>query len=96
MRKYVFKLYDIGNNVSNQEIRNFSGALLQKGVTKGVFITTSSFTDKAIRAANSITRQKIIPIDGAKLTNLMIDYNIGVSEVNTFAIKKLDSDFFEE
>ena len=90
------KRYDIGNNVSNREIRNFSGALLQKGVTKGVFITTSSFTDKAIRAANSITLQKIIPIDGAKLTNLMIDYNIGVSEVNTFAIKKLDSDFFEE
>ncbi len=90
------KRYDIGNNVSNQEIRNFSGALLQKGVTKGVFITTSSFTDKAIRAAKSITQQKIILIDGTKLTNLMIDYNIGVSEVNTFSIKKLDIDFFEE
>ena len=90
------KRYSKDNTVSNREIRNFSGALLQEGVTKGVFITTSSFSPKAINAVNSITQQKIVLIDGEELTKLMIKYNIGVSEESVFVIKKIDIDFFEE
>lgn len=90
------KRYGIEHKISNKDIRDFSGALLQQGVTKGVFITTSSFTTKAVNAVKAITQQKIILIDGKRLTNLMIEYNIGVSEVNHYVVKRLDTDFFDE
>ena len=90
------KRYNPDNSVSNKEIRDFSGALLQMGVSKGVFITTSHFSPKAIKAAEAIKQQQIILIDGFKLTNLMIEYNIGVSEVKRYVVKRLDSDFFDE
>ena len=90
------KRFSPEHTVGNTEIRNFSGALIQKGANKGVFITTSSFSKKAIEAVHSNTQQKIILIDGSRLTNLMIEYNIGVSEVNSYYIKRIDTDFFEE
>lgn len=90
------KRFSTEQTVGNKEIRDFSGALIQKGANKGVFITTSSFSKMAVKAVNSNTQQKIILIDGKRLTNLMIEYNIGVSEVNSFSIKRIDTDFFEE
>lgn len=90
------KKFSPDHTVGNVEIRNFSGALIQKGANKGVFITTSSFSKMAVEAVNSNTQQKIILIDGKRLTNLMIEYNVGVSEVNSYSIKRLDTDFFEE
>jgi restriction system protein len=59
---------------------------------EGVFITTSKFT-KALDFAAMI-ENKIILIDGETLSNLMIDYDIGVSIVNTYLIKRIDSDYF--
>ncbi len=37
---------------------------------------------------------KIILIDGDQLTGLMIDYGIGVAQVASYTVKRLDSDYF--
>ncbi|MCL1697352.1 restriction endonuclease [Lysinibacillus sp. BPa_S21] len=62
---------------------------------KGIFITTSRFTKEAITYAESIDKSLIL-MDGMKLTELMFLYNVGVSNVQAFTIKRMDLDFFEE
>ena len=59
------------------------------------FITTSYFTKEAIDYAKQMDT-KIVLIDGEKLSQYMIDYNLGVSVQNIYEIKKIDSDYFEE
>lgn len=81
--------------VGRPEIQKFAGALLGKKASKGVFITTSSFSKEAEDYASGIS-QKIVLIDGAKLASLMIEYNVGVSTKRTLEIKKIDSDYFDE
>ena len=88
------KRYDSGV-VGRKEIQSFVGALSGKGATKGIFITTSSFTKDALEYLPS-SNIKIVLIDGAKLANYMIDYNIGVSVKQVYEIKRIDSDFFNE
>lgn len=82
-------------SVGRPEIQKFAGALFGKNASKGVFITTGSFSKEALEYAESI-KIKIVLIDGAKLANLMIEYNVGVSTKRILEIKKLDSDYFEE
>lgn len=89
------KRYD-GNPVGRKELQSFVGALSGKGATKGVFITTSSFTKEAMAFTSSLKNMKIVLIDGNALCNYMIDYNIGVATRQTFEIKKIDTDFFVE
>jgi restriction system protein len=62
--------------------------------SKGVFITTSTFDDFAIKKARE-AHHSIILIDGAKLVDLMHDYNVGIQVKTTYEIKELDNDFFE-
>ena len=64
------------------------------GLTKGVFITTSSFTKNAIEYANNQANLTIILIDGDKLADLMIEYNVGTFTSHTYEIKRIDSDYF--
>ena len=82
--------------VGEGPIRDFKGALDAKGAEKGVFITTSSFTPAAIAAAKTSRSYKIVLIDGARLADLMIEHDLGVSVEDTYQLKRLDSDFFEE
>lgn len=84
------------NNIGSGEIRNFIGALATKQASKGVFITTSSFTKEAFSTANSASNQTVILIDGDKLTDLMIDHDVAVSKRFTYDIKSLDLDYFVE
>jgi restriction system protein len=84
------------SNVSHPDIRDFVGALVGKGAVKGVFITTSYYTAEAHRYVSQLSTQKVVLIDGAQLANLMIDFDIGVSTVSSYAIKRIDSDYFEE
>ena len=86
------------NQVGEPEIRNFSGSLDTKGASKGVFITTSSFNPAATEAAHTISAgQKFIRlIDGAELTRLMIDHDVGVVHETTYVIKKLDENYFAD
>jgi restriction system protein len=82
--------------VSRPEIQKFVGALKGQCANKGIFITTSSFTADAVEYALKIEAPKIVLIDGQKLAELMIEHSIGVSEIASYSIKKIDSDYFSE
>lgn len=81
------------NKVREKEIRNFIGAM-SGDTNKGVFVTTSSFDQGAIKKAND-AHHSIILIDGRKLVDLMHEYNVGVQVKTTYEVKELDEDFFE-
>lgn len=89
------KRYARGNSVQRAEIQAFVGSLVGFGATKGVFVTSSSFTSGALEYASRLT-QRVILLDGARLTELMIEHGVGVRTTRTIAIKRLDEDFFEE
>lgn len=82
------------NAVGRREIQSFVGALAGRQAHKGVFITTSSFGKNAIEYANTVS-QKIILINGERLAQLMIDFDIGVGTDKTINIKKIDTDYFD-
>ncbi len=81
--------------VGRPELHKFVGALAGQGAKKGIFITTSSFTKDAEQYIPK-NDTKIVLIDGEQLAQYMIDYNLGVSVQNTYEIKKIDFDYFEE
>lgn len=39
---------------------------------------------------------EIVLVDGNQLTELMIEYNLGVSVVETYVVKRVDYDFFND
>jgi restriction system protein len=83
------------NVVGRPEIQKFVGALAGQGAKKGIFITTSRFTNEA---KDYVPRNetKIVLIDGEQLASLLIDNNLGVSTQVVYEIKKIDLDYFEE
>ena len=81
------------NKVREKDIRNFIGAM-SGDTSKGVFITTSTFDDSAIRKARE-AHHSIVLIDGAKLVDLMHQYNVGIQVKTVYEVKELDNDFFE-
>lgn len=81
------------NVVGRPEIQKFVGALAGQGAKKGVFITTSRYSNEA-REYQPRNEIKIVLIDGEQLANLMIDHNLAVSTINTFEIKRIDNDYF--
>lgn len=89
------KRYGPDNVVPSRDIRDFTGSLEGHGAQKGVFITTSSFTKDGIDFVKRLQHKKIILIDGKKLTELMINHNVGVSTVGTYHVKKIDLDYFD-
>ena len=83
------------NSVPVKEIRDFTGALASKKAKKGIFITTSSFPKSVYEFVGQV-EYKIILIDGQRLADLMIENNVGLSTINTYHVKTIDSDYFEE
>ncbi len=83
------------NVVGSKDVRNFVGSLAGQKASKGVFITTSSFTKDALEYVKTIPH-KVILIDGEILAQLMIENDVGVSKITSYDIKKIDSDYFEE
>lgn len=81
--------------VGRPEIQKFAGALLGKNALKGIFITTSWFSNEAKDYADGVN-SNIILIDGKKLAELMIRYNLGVQIKQSYEIKKVDEDFFTD
>ena len=81
--------------VSASDIRDFSGALSGKQARKGIFITTSKFSKDALRAAENDKEHKIALIDGKELSELMVEYKVGVREIEKYHLKEIDKDFFE-
>jgi len=82
-------------SVGRPEIQKFAGALQGQRARKGIFITTSSFSDQALDYVRMID-SKIILIDGDRLSALMFEHSVGVSTAGIYELKKIDSDYFEE
>lgn len=87
------KKWDPNSSVGRPEIQKFVGALQGRRARKGVFISTSKFTKDAIEYIDLI-ETKVVLIDGEKLSNLMIDFGIGVSTSSIYEIKSIDTDYF--
>jgi restriction system protein len=89
------KKWDESRPIHRPEIQKFAGALQGVRARKGIFITTSSFSEGAREYVATID-SKIVLIDGTELAQLMIDHGIGVTPHQTYEIKRLDSDYFEQ
>ena len=88
------KRWASGNTVGRREVQMFVGSLVGKQASKGVFITTSTFTADARSYVQKIS-QKVILIEGEELAQLMIDHGVGVADVNHYVTKRVDQDYFE-
>lgn len=89
------KRWDIDRTIGRPEIQRFVGALAGQGASKGLFITTAKFSPQAYEYVKKQHTTKVVLVDGMTLAKFMIDYDLGVSTVSVYPIKKLDSDFFE-
>jgi restriction system protein len=83
------------STVGRPEIQKFVGALHGKNARKGIFITTSDFTNGATQYAEGLS-DKVVLIDGETLANLMIDHGVGVALEEAYEITRVDSDYFSE
>jgi len=83
------------SNVGRPIVQAFAGSLDGFRARKGVLITTSGFTKEAIEYVKMIGKS-IVLIDGEELTRLMFEYDLGVTPVKHYVLKKLDHDYFEE
>lgn len=94
-RVYVqAKRYALTNAVGASAIRDFFGSLDRFKATKGLFVTTSSFT-QAARETSEYLSKRLVLIDGVHLATLMIRYEVGCRVEETLFIKRLDEEFFE-
>ena len=89
------KRYKFDNTIGKPQIQQFSGALDEQKATKGVYITTSSYSREARTYVEKLNK-KIVLIDGQELARYMIEYNVGVSTKQVYEVKKIDLDYFEE
>jgi restriction system protein len=89
------KRYAAGTVVGRPEVQGFVGSLVGQGATKGVFVTTSSFSRQALEYAKGL-QQRVILIDEARLTELMTEFGVGVRVSRVIEVKRLDEDFFSE
>ena len=90
------KRWDVAQTVGRPEIMKFVGALAGQGATKGLFITTARFSKEARTYAEKQHTTKVVLVDGEHLAKLMIEHNLGVSIINTYEVKRLDTDFFAD
>ncbi len=88
------KRYLPQNSIGPAAIRDFFGSLDMHKATKGLFVTTSGFTQAAAETAERLGK-RIVLIDGRTLSQLMIRYNVGTRSEETLEIKRLDEEFFE-
>jgi restriction system protein len=79
--------------VGRPEIQKFFGALHGQRATKGVFITTSTFTRGAREYAKDVT-PRVILVDGHELAGLMIDCRVGITTTETYTLARIDTDYF--
>ena len=88
------KRYEPKKSVGRPELQAFAGAL--GSISRGAFITTSSFAKNAIEWADHYPHATLVLIDGQKLANLMIQYDLGVTTERVYKMKRLDNDYFSE
>ena len=83
-------------SVGSPDLHKFIGALHGQGATKGVFITTSKFTKEAKDYVLGLKNFSISLVEGTELARLMIEHDLGVSLIERYEVKRMDSDFFSE
>jgi len=89
------KRWDPSRTVGRPEIQKFIGALAGQGAKKGIFITTAYFSREA-KEFIPRNETKVVLIDGEQLSDLMIEFNLGVSIQASYDLKRLDLDYFDE
>lgn len=89
------KRYSADRTVGRPEIQEFVGALHGAQADRGIFITTSRFSPEA-RTYSDRVMARLVLIDGQTLASLMVDHNIGAQDRDTYVIKRVDEDFFED
>ena len=89
------KRYGEGHNVGRPDVQQFAGSLDGVHASKGIFITTSAFSNDAHGFVKGIGK-RIMLIDGPKLASLMIEKGVGVSTSKTYVIKQIDENYFAE
>jgi restriction system protein len=90
------KQYAVDRPVTRPMIQAFIGSMTGQGVTKGVFITTSSFNDNAKEFVQRGSQIKVVLIDGDELLNLMLRHHIGVRIERQVEVLELDQNYFSE
>lgn len=88
------KRYAPDNLVGRPAIQAFVGALHGQQADRGVFITTSSYSREAVEYTRYL-HERIVLVDGHRLAGLMVLNNVGVQDQQTYALKRLDEDFFD-
>jgi restriction system protein len=95
-RVYVqAKRYAPANTIGRPDVQGFVGSLVGLGASKGVFVTTSSFSPQAREFVKHLS-QRVVLIDGQALTELLVEHGVGVRTFRTVEVKRLDEDFFLE
>jgi restriction system protein len=89
------KRYAAGNSIGSAAIRDFFGSLDRHKATKGLFVTTSTFSSSARETAEFLSK-RIVLIDGDQLAALMVQQNVGCRVEDTLHIKRIDEEFFDE
>jgi restriction system protein len=89
------KRYDKDNTVQRPDIQAFAGALQGAQTTRGVFVTTGRFSSGALQFADNVA-MRLRLIDGKELTRLMVRHNVGVQARETFELKQVDGETFDE
>lgn len=82
--------------VGRPDVQGFVGSLIGEGGKKGVFITTSRFTSGAMAYADGVTETKVILIDGARLTQLMLEHGVGVVTEKVYSVQMIDMAYFKD
>lgn len=89
------KRYGADLVVGIKDIQAFIGALVGHGATKGVFVTTSHFSNQARQFAGRASQQRIILIDGEELMIRLVRYGVGVRTTRSIDLRQIDEDYFE-
>ena len=90
------KRYQTNDTIGRPYIQAFVGALQGQHADKGVFITTARYSAEAIHYAQNLSSTRVVLIDGLQLAEYIYRYDVGMQTEQTFTIKKLDSDFWDE
>lgn len=88
------KRWKADHTVGSGDVQGFVGSLVGKKASKGVFITTSSFSQPAMKYIESVAH-RVVPIDGAEVARLMFTHGVGVRTRQTYEVKSVDESYFE-
>jgi restriction system protein len=79
--------------VQRQDVQAFVGSLTGKRASKGVMITTSTFTSGAQTYGESM---RVVLLDGRTLADLMIEHTVGVTRIQSYNLDRIDDDYYAE